>query len=1298
MNGQKRLAWTLIGICALTVTRATAQDRVERVPGDTCILELTLPEGATVKVDGRDYGTKRRLVYGKLQPGKTYVAKVHMTFPGGQHEDHKVLVEGGRLVRLASLGRSAIRPELVLQTGHTGLVKSVAFSPTGQCALTRSVDGRVILWDVGVGRQLRTYPGTTDFFGTALFSPDGRMVLTSMEDNTAVLWDASTGEKQRTFPAHQLNGKSFGVMSAAFSPDDRFLATGGADTVNLWDAGTGERLRSFSVEHAFVYSLAFSPDGAKIATSSGNVALWDTATGKKLRTLAGPKGGSTSVTFRGDGRQILAGFGDNTAVLWDAETGRRLHVFRTDLKHVGSVAFSPDSQRLITCVHERPTGSVAIRGQVLLWDATTGENLQTVGGHYQGAFSAAFSPDGRDLLIGSGGPPAFLWHIASQRVVRTFRAYGDFVQSVEFGPRGRRLLLGSRDASLWDLDTGKQLQTFRFQAAGGVFTDFSPDGRCVLTGGVLEDNTSQAIVWDTVIGEKLHTLHRTDSPYIRSGAFCLGGRQVIICEVKPPETSERKYPFVGKMTSWDTFSGEKLHKFRGNIYPPIVVSHDGRLTLSCTSDGTAVLWETATEKNLRTFEKHNYYGVSAVAFSPDGEQLVTAYHDGTVILRNTRTGQTAMTFHHVRSVVSVVFSPDALRLLTGSHDFTAKLWDLVTGKNLQTFRGAFGPAAFSPAGRHVLTLSTDGSTSIRDVNTGRELARLMSLDSGNDWLVTTPEGFFDGSASAREKVMFRVGGGLNVVPVDRFFQDFYYPGLLAAIWRGERPLPKVEMGRSLPPKVKIVSPEKGGLVEADRVTLEVEVSDEGGGVRGPWLVQNDARVLAPEKTEQKGKTVRRTFEIALVQGDNKLEFHAASADGSWESEPAVITLRYEQPLPKPELYLVSVGINRYADESMNLNLAAGDARTMAGLFQQRGPVLYNEVHTTTLLDEEATAPAILQSLRDLAKKARPQDTVAVFLAGHGTVVGRQYYFLPHEFQRQADSLEEDVHGLGLSAARIQETLVAIPALKRIVVFDTGQSGGRVGLARTARDPFAFRGAIERLSRSSGAFMMAAAAASDQAQEVPDLGHGVLTYTLLAGLHAAEGGPLEDQWIQPTGEDRVAEVLDWFGFASSHVPRLTKQYFGRQQEVQHSSLGTSFPVLPVPASDKPIRIALADDSVSIARPKPTSVTHGSGQAKLHLVAVGINQYREEAMNLKFAGADVKAMVELFGKRGKRQYREVSVAEVLDRQATKQGILDALEKVAGQAQPDDTLVVFLSGHGRMVGQRYYCPNLGSKSPRL
>jgi uncharacterized caspase-like protein len=236
---------------------------------------------------------------------------------------------------------------------------------------------------------------------------------------------------------------------------------------------------------------------------------------------------------------------------------------------------------------------------------------------------------------------------------------------------------------------------------------------------------------------------------------------------------------------------------------------------------------------------------------------------------------------------------------------------------------------------------------------------------------------------------------------------------------------------------------------------------------------------------------------------------------------------------------------------------------MANLFQRRGKALYAAVHATTLLDGKATRAAIRAALEEIAAKARPQDTLVVFLAGHGTMVGQRYYFIPHEFQRsEGKGLEQDVRTQGLAADVLGDYLAAVPALKRLLVLDTCASGGAVGLTRTARSPFAFRGAIERLSRAQGVFTLAAAAASEEAQEVKELGHGVLTYALLAGLRATDGGPLEGQSVRPDSADQVASVLEWFNFASGQVPRLMKRYFGHEQDVQMSSQGSSFPVLPV----------------------------------------------------------------------------------------------------------------------------------------
>ena len=86
--------------------------------------------------------------------------------------------------------------------------------------------------------------------------------------------------------------------------------------------------------------------------------------------------------------------------------------------------------------------------------------------------------------------------------------------------------------------------------------------------------------------------------------------------------------------------------------------------------------------------------------------------------------------------------------------------------------------AITSDGRYALTGSFDGTTRLWDLATGDEVVRLLSLNAEKDWLVVTPEGLFDGSEGGRQAVSFRVGNRLNVVPVDRFFQDFYRPGLL----------------------------------------------------------------------------------------------------------------------------------------------------------------------------------------------------------------------------------------------------------------------------------------------------------------------------------------------------------------------------------------------------------------------------------------------------------------------------------------------------------------------------------------
>ena len=418
------------------------------------------------------------------------------------------------------------------------------------------------------------------------------------------------------------------------------------------------------------------------------------------------------------------------------------------------------------------------------------------------------------------------------------------------------------------------------------------------------------------------------------------------------------------------------------------------------------------------------------------------------------------------------------------------------------------------------------------------------------------------------KVCFRIGDGLNVVPVDRFFNDFYRPGLLASIVADKRLMPKISIGHALPPRVKISTSELAST-QNRRVSIQVTATDQGGGISGLRLFHNGARlkVESNEKSDKDGVT-QEVF-VDLVTGENQLKATAFCLDGSWEAEPVELVLRYDKPLQRANLFVVAVGVSDYLHDPLDLSYADHDAEGLADLFRSRGKAFYNSVDVQLLTNVEATSANLEVAMEHVKDVAAPSDVVIVLLAGHGKMVDGKYYFLPHDVERPVSvNFDEAVRKRGVPHDQIYNFITRVKALKRVLILDTCYSGGAtlIGTAEIEADKdaesSALEGAIRRQARASGIFTIAAAAADSKAKEVKQLGHGILSYTLLAAFGSVEGGPLQGQPMTTNNPEGIAEVNDWISYADGRVPLLMERYYFRRQGIHSYSKGNSFPFLPI----------------------------------------------------------------------------------------------------------------------------------------
>ena len=553
--------------------------------------------------------------------------------------------DGQYLAVASSLGiwlyeTATSRPPALLPSENP--VGGVAFSPDGRTLVSAAYPGEIRLWDLTTGRTTATLQG----FAPVAFSPDGK-TLAFKHPYAIKLWNVETETDIAT-----LERNLAGVLSAEFSPDGLFLASGEENgTVRLWDLETKEDA-ILGLHTREIHSLSFSPDGTLLAAGAGQrrVSLWDVATGTRILTT-----GFTSTVFAmrfsPDGRTLAVGLAEGAVKLWDVATSRITATLKESSHWVHSVAFSSDGATLASAsVHE---------GTVRLWNLAT-ENAVVLEDHGATVTFVRFSPDGTRLAVGSYGAVT-LWNVVTGGATRVLVAkeWSRWWTSGAFSPDGKILAAVERsNVWLWDLDRG----TYRAVLEGEhrvTSVSFSPDGATVAAAQV--DGTVQQ--WDVA----------TRQP-ISSTAFEGKGEGPLSVAFLPDGTLLASGQLGSTVRLWDGSTGRSLATLEGKEVggnsPSL--SPDGTVLVTKSSNNRNLqLWDVAAERRIATLE---HVGVSFVTFSPDGTLLVSGTKRE-VMLWDVETGTNLGTLEGT-GVTSMSFSPDGRTFASGGDNGVTLLWDL----------------------------------------------------------------------------------------------------------------------------------------------------------------------------------------------------------------------------------------------------------------------------------------------------------------------------------------------------------------------------------------------------------------------------------------------------------------------------------------------------------------------------------------------------------------------------------------------------------------------------------------------